>query len=58
MKRKSIKKDQIKRARALQRKLAIAQGFFDGRFKPKVVMDKKKEESRKKARGKIRNEEE
>ena len=53
MKRKSVKKDQIKRARALQRKLAKAQGFYDGRFKPKVVKDRKKEESRRKARGKV-----
>ena len=54
MKRKSVKKDQIKRARALQRKLAKAQGFYDGRFKPKVVKDKKKEEIRKKARGRVK----
>jgi len=57
MKRKNNKKDQVKRARALQRKLAMQQGFYDGRFKPKVVKDKKKEERRRKARRPIRSEE-
>jgi hypothetical protein len=40
-------------AKNLQRKLAIAQGFYDGRFRPKRVKDKRKEESRKLARKKI-----
>jgi hypothetical protein len=31
--------------------------FYDGRFKPKVVKDKKKEESRKMARGQVRKDE-
>jgi len=58
MKRQAIQKDRNKRARAIQRKLAMAQGFYDGRFNPKVVKDKKKESSRKKARGKVRLKEE
>ncbi len=41
-------------AKKLQRKLAIQAGFYDGRFKEKVVKDKKKEESKRKARKKIR----
>jgi len=58
MKRNAIQKDKNKRARAIQRKLALIQGFYDGRFKPKVVKDKKKEASRKKARRKVKVEEE
>jgi len=41
-------------AKKLQRKLAIQAGFYDGRFKEKTVKDKKKEESRTKARKKIK----
>ena len=40
-------------AKNLQRKLAMQQGFYDGRFKEKAVKDKKKEYSRKLARKKI-----
>jgi hypothetical protein len=40
MKRNAIQKDRNKRARAIQRKLALIQGFYDGRFKPRVVKDK------------------
>jgi hypothetical protein len=40
-------------ARRLQRKLAIQQGFYDGRFKEKTIKDKRKEESRKSARRKV-----
>ena len=58
MKRNAIQKDKNKRARAIQRKLALIQGFYDGRFKPKVVKDKKKEANRKKARHKVKEEEE
>jgi hypothetical protein len=36
----------------------MQQGFYDGRFKPRVVKDKKKEASRKKARRKVKVEEE
>lgn len=41
-------------AKKLQRKLAIQAGFYDGRFREKTVKDKKKEESKRKARKKIR----
>lgn len=34
----------------LQRKLAMQQGFYDGRFKEKTVKDKKKEAKRRWAR--------
>ena len=40
-------------ARRLQRKLAIQQGFYDGRFKEKTIKDKRKEESKKLARKKV-----
>lgn len=37
----------------LQPKLAVSEGFYDGRFREKTVKDKKKETSKKKARHKI-----
>ncbi|MFM9026663.1 MAG: hypothetical protein ACKOQ6_01535 [Bacteroidota bacterium] len=40
---KHKKKDVSVIARRLQRKLAISQGFYDGRYKEKTVKDKKKE---------------
>jgi hypothetical protein len=40
-------------ARRLQRKLAMQAGFYDGRFKEKVVKDKKKEQKKKLARRKV-----
>jgi hypothetical protein len=42
-------------ARTLQRRLAMAQGFYDGRFRERRIKDKKKEESKLKARRKIRH---
>ena len=39
-------------AKRLQRKLAQQAGFYDGRFKEKVVKDKKKEQKKKWARKK------
>ncbi|MCX6290623.1 MAG: hypothetical protein NT126_02535 [Bacteroidetes bacterium] len=54
MKKKKKQQTAFGVAKKLQRKLAIQQGFYDGRFKEKVVKDKKKEESRKMARKKIR----
>jgi hypothetical protein len=45
-------------ARSLQRKLALQAGFYDGRFREKRVKDKKKEESRRKARKPIRPDDE
>jgi len=45
-------------AKRLQRKLAMQSGFYDGRFKEKVVKDKKKEEKKTWARKKSRNREE
>ena len=43
-KKKKQKKDSFNVAKALQRKLAMQMGFYDGRFKEKVVKDKKKEQ--------------
>ena len=38
---------------SVEAKLAMQQGFYDGRFKEKTVKDKKKENSRKLARKKV-----
>jgi hypothetical protein len=54
MAKKKKKSSSFHIAKRLQRKLAIQQGFYDGRFKEKVVKDKRKEESRRKARRKVR----
>lgn len=53
MPKKKKKHSSMNVALNLQRKLAIQQGFYDGRFKEKRVPDKKKEESRRKARKKV-----
>jgi hypothetical protein len=58
VKKKTNKKAEIKRARALQRKLALQQGYYDGRYRPRVVKDKKKEADRRKARRKVNEKEE
>ena len=44
----------FKAAKRLQRKLAMQAGYYDGRFKEKVVKDKKKEQKKKWARKKGR----
>ncbi len=54
MGRKGKKDSSFIVAKKLQRKLALQQGFYDGRYREKVVVDKKKEDNRKKARGKIK----
>jgi hypothetical protein len=36
-----------------QRKLAKEAGFYDGRFRPRVVKDKKKEASKRACRNKV-----
>lgn len=53
MKKKKKHRTSFQVAKNLQRKLAIQQGFYDGRFKEKTVKDKKKEYSRKLARKKV-----
>jgi len=53
MKKKKKKQTSFDVAKNLQRKLALQQGFYDGRFKEKTVKDKKKEQSRKLARKKV-----
>lgn len=48
------KKDSsLKAAKRLQRKLAMQAGFYDGRFKEKVIKDKKKEQKKKLARKRV-----
>jgi len=42
-------------AKRLQRKLAMQAGYYDGRFKEKVIKDKKKEQKKKWARRKSKN---
>jgi hypothetical protein len=44
--KKNKKYDPEKVARKLQRKLALQQGFYDGRFRERTVKDKKKEAKR------------
>jgi hypothetical protein len=51
--KKKKKQTAFNTAKRLQRKLAMQQGFYDGRFKQKVVKDKKKEEQRRLARKKV-----
>jgi hypothetical protein len=57
MKTKKKKNTFLGVAKNLQRKLAIQQGFYDGRFSPKVVKDKKKEESKRLARRRVNSKE-
>jgi hypothetical protein len=35
---------------SINRELAVEQGFYDGRYKPKVIPDKKKEDKKRKCR--------
>jgi hypothetical protein len=51
--KKKKKNTSFHAAKRLQRKLAKQAGFYDGRFKTKVVKDKKKEESKRLARKKV-----
>jgi len=53
MKKKKKRETSYDVAKKLQRKLAIQQGFYDGRYKEKTVKDKKKEYSKKLARKKV-----
>ncbi len=55
---KKDKNSSLNIALKLQRKLAIRAGYYDGRFKEKTVKDKKKEDSKRKARKKVRIEKE
>jgi len=49
---KNKKKKAIDIAKRLQRKIAIQQGYYDGRYKEKIIPDKKKEAKKKWARRK------
>lgn len=53
MSKKKKKYSSFNAAKNLQRKLAMKEGYYDGRFREKTVKDKKKEENRRKARGKV-----
>lgn len=57
-KKKKKKTGSLLVAQKLQRKLAIQDGFYDGRFKEKTVPDKKKEASKRWARKKSIKEDE
>ena len=58
MARKKKKASSFNAAKTLQRKLALQQGYYDGRFKEKIVKDKKKEEKKKRARKRVNIKEE
>jgi hypothetical protein len=45
------KKKTIKWRQKLNREVAKEQGFYDGRFKPRIVKDKKKWNSKRGSRG-------
>ena len=51
-KKKKRKPESMLVAQRLQRKLALQEGFYDGRFKEKTIKDKKKEANRNWARRK------
>ena len=53
MPRKKKKSSSFNAAKTLQRKLALQQGFYDGRFQEKKIKDKKKEGKRLLARKKV-----
>jgi len=53
MKKKKKKETSFQVAKKLQRKLAMQEGFYDGRFKEKVVKDKKKEFNKRLSRKKV-----
>ena len=55
-KKKNKKTRSMLVAQNLQRKLALQEGFYDGRFKEKVVKDKKKEAKKRWARKKNESE--
>jgi len=50
---KKKKQTSLDVAKKLQRKLALQQGFYDGRFKEKTIKDKKKEHKKRLAREKV-----
>ncbi|MBL0104794.1 MAG: hypothetical protein IPP51_14160 [Bacteroidetes bacterium] len=50
--KKNKKESSLNIAKKLQRKMAIAEGYYDGRFKEKTIKDKKKEYKRTWARRK------
>jgi hypothetical protein len=53
MSKKNNKKSSFNYVQTLQRKLAKQSGFFDGRFKEKVVPNKKKKEEKRLSRKKV-----
>lgn len=55
-KKKKIKKKKDNYQAKKNRESAIEQGFYDGRFRKRVVPDKKKKERKEKARKKIKPE--
>ena len=57
-KKKNVKKDLLKLGKAENREKAKEQGYYDGRFRKRVVPDKKKQADKKAARKKDINQEE
>lgn len=49
-----MNKELFNMAKDAERESAKNQGFFDGRFRSRVIKDQKKEESRKKSRKKFK----
>ena len=49
-KKKSVKKDLLKLGKAENREKAKEQGFYDGRYRGRVVPDKKKKEDKEASR--------
>ena len=52
MKKKNVKKDLLKLGKAENREKAKEQGYYDGRYRPRVVPDKKKKADKEGARKK------
>ena len=52
VKKKNVKKDLLKLGKAENREKAKEQGYYDGRYRPRVVPDKKKKASKEEARKK------
>lgn len=51
-----MKNDTNKLQKAIQRKEAISQGFFDGRFSNRVIPNKKKQEQKRRVKASTHSE--
>ena len=57
MKTKLTKEDLLRIDRAVRRELAKEAGYYDGRNRPTIYRDRKKEASRRSCRGKVQHDE-